>query len=153
MIWAWLLLMGGLGLVLAPLLGVGAPNLVLTDVIAFAAAVLPTWLYLTLNEASMAAGTIGKRLRGLAVASDPARAHVASVALRNAVKLLPWQLAHLAVPRLLFDTQGPFAIGCVVAALVLTVGSVAMAVVDPHRRALHDRVARTQVVTIDPIQS
>ena len=73
MIWAWLLLMGGLGLVLAPLLGVGAPNLVLTDVIAFGAAVLPTWLYLTLTEASMAAGTIGKRLRGLAVASDPAR--------------------------------------------------------------------------------
>lgn len=69
------------------------------DLVAFVLAVFPVTLYFALSEASGSAATWGKRRAGLAVARigtsegpGPGRA-----LLRNALKFLPWQMAHTAM--------------------------------------------------------
>ncbi len=120
-----------------------------TDAVAFVITVLPTWLYLTLTEAGGRHATFGKRAARMwvltAQGSEPAPGRIA---LRNAVKLTPWQLAHLAVARFIVEEQLVAAAGCYVASLALVVLTVAMAVRDPWRRGLHDRVAGTRVVSV-----
>ena len=151
---AWLLLLTGLGWVIGPLpVSNASVHLVLVDVVVFMFTVLPVWLYLTLTEAAAASATIGKRIRQLMVHSNPSRAHVAAIALRNAVKLLPWQLAHLAVSRFILDEQVGAAVVLDILAIVLVVVTIAMAVVDRRCRALHDRIAGTRVVALEPDSS
>lgn len=147
----WLLLVTGFGLVLTPFLaGSSVPGLLLTDVIAFCFTVLPTGLYLTLTEVAPAAGTLGKRMRRLAVQTAPSRARVTSIAVRNAIKLVPWQLAHFAVSRFILDDQFQVALACYGASVMLVITTIALAARDPERRALHDRLAGTRVVALGP---
>ncbi|MFT4216693.1 MAG: RDD family protein [Micropruina sp.] len=99
---AWLLVLTGVSLIVRPLLPDAPPaqDVYLTDLIVFAMTVLPIWLYLTASEASGAAATWGKHLAGLRVLStDGQRVAFGRIAVRNAIKLLPWQVAHLAVRR------------------------------------------------------
>jgi uncharacterized RDD family membrane protein YckC len=71
-------------------------------VVAFAASVFPVWLYLTITESRTSGATWGKRRAGLRVVGPRGRrARAARIAVRNAVKLLPRQLAHLGVVALL----------------------------------------------------
>ena len=59
----------------------------------------------------------------------------------------PWELAHLAVARLILGVDQQVTIGVTYALSVLIpVVSVVMMARDPLRRALHDRVAGTRVV-------
>lgn len=145
------------------------------DVGAFAATVLPVWVYLTATEAGRRHATWGKRRAGLrvvaagdggpGVAPEAAPLGVVWVAVRNAVKLLPWQLAHIAVARILLEAGGSTDAGtdggmdaglepgtaAVVGvtytlSLVIPLVSIVMAWRDPLRRALHDGVAGTRVV-------
>jgi len=105
---AWLLTLGGLSLIITPFLPPprGQQNLGATDLIVFAMTVLPVWLYLTLTEAAPAGATLGKRVTRLRVRRvGDANASGGRIALRNAVKLLPWQLAHLAVSRFILGVQ------------------------------------------------
>src|SRR5690242_16521314 len=68
------------------------------DLAAFLASVLPVWLYLTVTESSAAGATWGKRRAGLRVVGPRGRrARPVRIAIRNAVKLAPWQLGHLGV--------------------------------------------------------
>ena len=78
---------------------------------------------------------------------------MAAIAQRNAVKLLPWQLAHLAVSRFILDEQVGAAVALDILAIVLVLVTIAMAVVDRRRRALHDRIAGTRVVALEPDSS
>lgn len=118
------------------------------DAVAFGFSVLPVWMYLTATEAGARQASWGKRRVGLRVtASDGGRAGWQRVAGRNAVKLLPWQLAHVAVARLILGVDEPVAIGVTyMLSLLIPVVSIAMACRDPQRRALHDRVVGTRVV-------
>ena len=147
---AWLLVLTGFSFVIAPFLPplTGRQDLLATDVIVLGATVFPVWLYLSLTEASEAAGTLGKRVQHLAVqAADGGRAPWRRIALRNVVKLLPWQLAHLGVSRFMLDQQFGVAIACYVASWLLLIATIVMAARDPQRRALHDRLAGTRVIT------
>jgi uncharacterized RDD family membrane protein YckC len=125
------------------------PSTTATDVVAFACSVLPVWAYLTWTEASPAQASWGKRRARLRVlGSGGGRAGWGRVAVRNAVKLLPWQLAHVAVARIWLDPDDVVALWTADGlSLLIPVASVAMAWVDPLRRALHDRVAGTRVVS------
>ncbi|HTZ43215.1 MAG TPA: RDD family protein [Jatrophihabitans sp.] len=118
------------------------------DLAQFGTAVLPVWAYLTAGEAGRRQAAWGKRSAGLVVTGlDGQPAGRARIAVRSAVKLLPWQLAHLALGRLV----GPgrrrprLAAAGFGAALGLAGASVGLAVVRPDGRALHDLVAGTQV--------
>lgn len=120
------------------------------DVAAFAATVLPVGLYLAIGEAGARQASLGKRGAGLQVVTvDGERPGAGRIALRTAVKLLPWQLAHIAVARLILGVDEP-AITWTTDALSLVIPAVSltMALADPQRRALHDRVAGTRVIRV-----
>jgi len=119
------------------------------DAAAFAATVLPTWIYLTVCESGPGQATWGKRRAGLRVVSQRGRetAGSARIAGRNAVKVLPWQLAHIAVARLILGVGAPVVIAVpYILSLTIPCVSIVMAWRDDQHRALHDRVAGTRVV-------
>lgn len=124
------------------------PALLATDAVAFGFSVLPVWAYLTVTEAGARQASWGKRRVGLRVdASDGGRPSWGRVAGRNAVKLLPWELAHIAVARLILGVDDPVTIGATYTlSLLIPVVSITMAGRDQQRRALHDRIAGTRVV-------
>lgn len=120
------------------------------DVGVFLATVLPTGAYLGITEATGQA-TLGKRLQGLRVVNregappDPTR-----IALRTLIKLLPWQLGHVAVGRMILGVRQPWVVWpCYVASLTGPAVSVSLALRDPAGRALHDRIAGTRVIAVD----
>ena len=121
------------------------------DVGIFAATVLPTGLYLGLAEAGPAQASLGKRRLGLRVVdSGGGRPGAARIAGRTAVKLLPWQLAHLSIARMMVqDQRSRITWPAYVASLAIPVLSVVLALRDPARRALHDRAAGTRVVAAE----
>lgn len=144
----WLLVLTLVGFLVRPMLpsGAAAMSLWRTDLLAFGFTVLPVWVYLTVTEAGRAQATIGKRVARLKVfRQDGLLPGFGRVAARNAVKLLPWQLGHLAVSRAILDVHLPVAVVADVVSLGLVVVTVVMAIHDPQRRALHDRVAGTRV--------
>ena len=119
------------------------------DAAVFAATVLPTGLYLALTEAGVSQGSLGKRLMGLQVVldQDGGRPSSGRVILRTVVKLLPWQLGHLAVTRMNLNVPYPAVIyPTYVGSLAVPATSVLLALRDPAGRALHDRIAGTRVV-------
>jgi uncharacterized RDD family membrane protein YckC len=146
----WLAVLAAVGVPLS-LLAPPHPErwpLLLGDLAVFALTVLPAGLYLGLTEAGARSATLGKRRLGLAVATTAgARPGPGRIALRTVVKLLPWQLAHLAVLRLALDA-GPAAFAWTAdgLALGLVALTVALAVAGPGHRALHDLAAGTVVV-------
>jgi uncharacterized RDD family membrane protein YckC len=105
-------------------------------------------VYLTVTEGGSSQATWGKRRTRLrVVAPDGGHSPWTHVAVRNAVKLLPWQLAHVAVARLALGVDEPATIATTyVLSLLIPVVSILMVWRDPLRRALHDRVAGTLVV-------
>ncbi|MGY1854798.1 RDD family protein [Modestobacter sp. SYSU DS0290] len=123
---------------------------VAADAVAFGFSVLPVWAHLTVTEAGPRRGTWGKRRTGLAVvAGDGERAGAGRVAVRNAVKLLPWQLAHVSVARIIAGVDAPVTVATTYAlSLVIPAVSIAIAWRDPAHRALHDLVAGTRVVRV-----
>lgn len=146
----WLVLLAVMAAVIFPRVGAGSISFSVfaTDAIVFGCSVLPVWLYLTASEASRAQASWGKRRAGLRVVTgDGGRPGWIRVAARNAVKLAPWELAHIAVVRLALEVDTPIVIGVTYGLSVLiVVVSITLAVLDPLRRALHDRFAGTRVV-------
>lgn len=118
---------------------------------------LPVWCYFAFSESSSWRATIGKRLLGLRV-TDVAgkRIGIGRSVLRTAVKLLPWDLAHLtiALPAPLFIdpnsgaldwTRGEFRLGFILVYALIGVTVVTM-VRTSRRQALHDLAASTVVL-------
>jgi uncharacterized RDD family membrane protein YckC len=148
----WLAVLTGGGFAVRALLppgDAGAMPAVAYDAVAFAFSVLPVWLYLTLTEAGARQATWGKRRAGLVVVTaGGGRPGWRRIAVRNAVKLLPWQLAHIAVARLILGGEELATIWTTDAlSLLIATGSIVAACRDPWGRALHDRVAGTRVVS------
>ncbi|HSF26953.1 MAG TPA: RDD family protein [Actinomycetes bacterium] len=149
----WLGVLTVAGLLLRPLLTrLAEAPMPAVDALVLAATVLPVWTYLTVTEAGPAHASWGKRRVGLQVvcSHDGAGPGFARSAIRNAVKLAPWQLAHFAVVRLAAgDTSATVAVTDVLS-LLIPVVSLVMAWRDGRRRSLHDRIAGTTVVTRAP---
>jgi uncharacterized RDD family membrane protein YckC len=118
------------------------------DVSAFLFSVLPVWLYLTLTEVGPRQASWGKRRAGLRVEGPGSgRAGGRRIAVRNGVKLLPWQLAHLAVARLILGVDAPVLVAVTYGlSLLVPVVSIGIAWRDPVHRGLHDLAAGTRVV-------
>jgi uncharacterized RDD family membrane protein YckC len=146
---AWVAFLLVIGFIARPLLvpTTGA-SVLRTDAIAFATTVLPVWLYLTAAESGATQATWGKRRMGLRITTNTGgRPGLSPVMVRNAVKLLPWQLAHIAVARLILGVHAPVLIAVTYTlSLVIPVVSIAMAWRGPAGRALHDYVTGTRVV-------
>lgn len=123
------------------------------DAIAFFTTVLPVALYFILLEGGQNQATIGKRRLGLRVAKvhSGSRLTTSQSVVRTAVKLLPWQLAHLALVRIPgwpFDVQEPptYVVVLLVVVWVLVLGYIGSIIWSKGRRSLYDRVAGSQLV-------
>jgi uncharacterized RDD family membrane protein YckC len=117
------------------------------DLAIAAMTVLPVGAYLARTEAGPRQASAGKRWQDLRVttaAGEPIGWRRAVV--RNAVKLLPWQLGHLAVVRLAQGRESPAVWALQGLSLVLAGADVVTALRDPRGRAVHDLVAGTRVV-------
>ncbi|WP_255361023.1 RDD family protein [Kutzneria sp. 744] len=148
---AWLLLIGGVAIGLRALglePGWSASSELSADLVTVAIGLLPVGIYLVLTETSRRQGSLGKRRVGLRVVrNDGSRATAWQLALRTAIKLSPWFLAHLGLSRLWMHlgTQQTacFCLGCVYVIVPVSIG---LALVHPQRRALHDWLTGTRVV-------
>ena len=65
---------------------------------AFLLLTVPVWLYFTLQEHSSAQATLGKRVLRIRVENYPTfKPRFAQIAVRNGVRLLPWEISHAAI--------------------------------------------------------
>lgn len=107
--------------------------------------VLPYFAYLFITEVSQAHATWGKRRAGIAVYGKESSAPSwGSVAIRNLIKVAPWQLGHMGTMRLVNSPE------ITDAAIALQIGSLTLLalIVLPillGRRGIHDALARTSV--------
>lgn len=124
-----------------------AAELLPYDLLIAVATVIPFLLYLVVTESSASHASLGKRWNHLTVRSiSGAAPSRRSVWVRNLVKVLPWQLAHLAVSRFILDTQLSTAIVFDVGALAL-LGLIAAPALTGGQ-GLHDRLAGTVVTRV-----
>ncbi|MFO7583445.1 MAG: RDD family protein [Anaerolineales bacterium] len=111
---------------------------------------LPTWLYFALSEISPWGATLGKRLLKLKTVTKATQGKMTllqSLA-RTLVKLLPWEVAHLAnnLPMpMWYDPDPGFRIAFLIAPLLLS-GYIALAFLTKEQQSLHDLAARTVVL-------
>ncbi len=114
----------------------------------FALLTLPVSAYFVLSEAARGGATLGKRRLGLRVVTDGGLGiGIGRSVVRTAVKFLPWELSHAAIWQFAFAGSGGSLAGTLLlgAAWLLVAGTIVLTLVDRGHRALHDRVAGTQV--------
>lgn len=109
---------------------------------------LPAWLYFILSDSSVDGATLGKRAFRIRVSGlDEERVSLAHALPRTAVKLLPWELAHLSAFAL-SDGTGQFSrvqtLG-VLAANALILAYLVVVLFQGGRRSVHDLAAGTVV--------
>jgi len=105
------------------------------------------WLYFVLSDYSAAGATVGKRLLRLRVATDGHGAVSLPRALaRTALKLLPWELAHIFWLALEGVVGRDVRNAGLIAANLLVVVYLAVLLLYHGRRSVHDLVVKTQVV-------
>lgn len=108
--------------------------------------VVPYLGYLVLTERGTGHATWGKRRAGLVVAgADGASPETAGIVLRNLIKVLPWQLGHMAALRFAMAT-GPLWVAGLLNLASLTLLLLVAAPPLAGRRGVHDRAAGTTVV-------
>ncbi|MBL38506.1 MAG: hypothetical protein CMP07_08860 [Xanthomonadales bacterium] len=108
---------------------------------------IPVWLYFWLSDASARGGTLGKRIFRIRVAADGKALGPARALARTAIKLLPWELAHLSAFALSSDLESLSIVQSVglVASNLLMLVYLWMAFASRGRRSVHDLVASTRV--------
>ncbi len=119
---------------------------------AFVTLTLPVWLYFTVQESGSKHATIGKRLLKLEVTgSRSGNARFPSIALRNGVKLLPWEFAHAAiwyVPERPFLDAMPTANLAICMAAILASALYVLTIFVGDGRTPYDRISGTQVESV-----
>ncbi|WKZ38355.1 MAG: RDD family protein [Anaerolineales bacterium] len=111
---------------------------------------LPTWLYFALSEISPRGGTLGKRLLNLKTVTKGSQGKMTlpqSLA-RTLVKLLPWEMAHLAnnLPMpMWYDPDPGFRVAFLLSPILVSV-YIALTFLTKERQSLHDLAARTVVL-------
>jgi uncharacterized RDD family membrane protein YckC len=144
-------------LVLAPAgqlvrFAVGWPAASPTGLEVWLAAVLnfsvPTWTYFVLSDSSASGATVGKRLLGLRVVwLTGGRVSRARALARTAVKVLPWETAHLSALALSTGAAdfGLWQVIGLSTANGLAIVYFVVAACTRGRRSVHDYVATTEV--------
>lgn len=124
-------------------------DLLRSDLLVTVFTVLPYVAYLAVTESSARHATLGKRWAGLVVtAADGGAPSTAAVWWRNAVKALPWQMAHLGVSRAILEVQIAWAMALTVSSLLLLAACAVPALLGG--RGIHDRLAGTSVQSVSP---
>lgn len=107
---------------------------------------IPAWLYFTFSDSLWGGQTLGKRLLQLKVTDlSGLSLMVPRALLRTAVKLLPWELAHIGGFALANAPTVQWA--CIGLSNLLIVVYLAVAIATHGRRSIHDWIARTEVTS------
>ena len=124
------------------------------DVLIFVTTVLPVGLYFTIFEAQPRNGTPGKKRMKLKVVSieESEGLSYSRVAIRNGLKLLPWQIAHMSlirIPGWPLDIQdpSPWVVAGLIAVWVLVIGYVISIFMSRGQRAIYDVAAGVKIVS------
>ena len=117
--------------------------------IAFVTLTLPVWFYFTLQESGPKSATIGKRLVKLEVQSvENKKPSLSSIALRNGLRFLPWELSHIAIwyvpGRPFVDAMPVLNLAICLAAILVSVSYILMLFLGAGRTP-YDRLSRTCV--------
>lgn len=118
--------------------------------LAFVTLTLPVWLYFTVLETGEPSATLGKRLMKLRVASTgEGGIRFGQVAIRNAIKFAPWEIAHAAI---WYVPQRPFLDPMPILNLAACIMSCGIALLFAFSlfigdgRTPYERLSRTRVV-------
>jgi uncharacterized RDD family membrane protein YckC len=107
--------------------------------------VLPYFIYLFRTEASDRHATWGKRRQGLEVSGEGgASPDRKAVAVRNLIKVLPWQLGHMGTTRLLTTEEVTAAASTFEISSLLLLAAIVVPILI-RRRGIHDLLAGTAV--------
>jgi uncharacterized RDD family membrane protein YckC len=109
---------------------------------------LPAWAYFAVSDASKRGATVGKKLMKLMVVrstADSGRLSYGRALGRSALKLLPWELAHVFGFALADIVGGPAQMAGLVLANALSVVYFGTCVATGGARSVHDYVAGTCV--------
>jgi uncharacterized RDD family membrane protein YckC len=113
--------------------------------IAFALMILPVFVYFVITESGKARASIGKRKAKIHIQYQ--RGEITSALLRNLIKLLPWQCAHMAVIEGVYqEYTSPFVIIFYILSVVLSMVYVLLAVFRKDHKSVPDLVAHTVVL-------
>jgi uncharacterized RDD family membrane protein YckC len=136
-----------------PILGITQDSFksgIFTEVYVMLLISMPIWLYFILLDRSKLQGTPGKKLLGLSVTDARTGKTITTgqSILRNAIKLLPWELAHLAnnIPTPLWYDPHP----SIVRSVLMTIPMVLLTIyliycfASKGTKTIHDLAAKTK---------
>lgn len=110
---------------------------------------LPVWLYFTYFDSFKTKGAYGKRIMKLAVIDEQQeRIGIGKSFLRTAMKLLPWEIAHLGVifpVPLYFQADAGIRPLTIIGIVLFVVYSLSI-LIDDNQRTMYDRWLGTRVV-------
>lgn len=106
------------------------------------------WLYFVLSDHSATGATLGKRLLRLRViAENHSKVSLPRALARTAIKLLPWELAHIFWLALAELVRRDVRNAGLIAANVLVVAYLLVLLSTGGRRSVHDLVVKTEVIS------
>lgn len=134
--------------------GTGLSSKFVGHAIAFATLTVPVWLYFTLQEAGARAATLGKRVTKLTVSTKTGqRPDFRRTGIRNAVKLLPWEMAHAAIwyvpGRSFMDPMPSLNMAFCILANLVAIGY-ALALFIKSGRTPYEMISGTHVTRLNP---
>jgi len=110
---------------------------------------IPVWLYFTLADHSRSGATIGKKVFRLRVLRVPgSRLSLPRSFARTALKLLPWELAHLFGFALAAEVGAGVQAAGLIVANALVVIYLAVLLATGGRQSVHDLLVHTEVVSM-----
>ncbi len=110
--------------------------------------ILPVFLFSTIMEAGEKHATIGKRKMKIEVSSVRSKTIVWQVIIRNIIKFLPWQFAHMMIFRgFAFNwALPPFWMAMLILADILPFIWIAVVLIRKDHRGIPDLISKTVVV-------
>ncbi len=122
-------------------------NPITAELMGFVLLTSPAYTYLSLSE-TLAKATIGKKMLRIKIYFEKkVHSHTTQIFLRNAIKLLPWELAHFSIWNCFVFTQSPFKIygyGALILCYMLIIIYIVM-LFKRSGRTLYDIVSETSV--------
>lgn len=118
------------------------------NLISFFSLLFPVLLYFIIFENSSKHASIGKRKMGLKLASTSGELQFWQPIIRNIIKFIPWQLAHMVLYNgFAHDNKATMFLWiCIIGTYGIAIINVVCTLIRKDRRALHDLLAGTIVV-------
>lgn len=117
-----------------------------TQIIAALTTVVPICVFSTIYEVKSKYGSIGKRKMGLKVVSSSNSLYHPII--RNTVKFLPWQMAHIAVINGIYSNFSSVTFfGFYIASLLLVIVFIWQVIFTKDHRHLGDILSKSKVIT------